>query len=190
MFKDWKMFAELMGITAIVASLIFVGMQMQQTQEIAIAEMNASTLANSIESGNALIENAETWVKGNAGDELTPGESVIYMRLLQNVNNRFYSSASQLRGLGLDNVADVEVVELAAFLYQNPGARRAWRCREERLRQYRGIVKPDEEVSSLWIDTVESMFAAFDGQAGLNDTQENSDHDAPCPDVGVRVQTN
>lgn len=82
MFKDWKIFAELMGVIAIVASLIFVGKQMQQTQEIAIVEMNASTFANTIEAGSAIIENVEFWVIGNADDELTPGESVIYMRLL------------------------------------------------------------------------------------------------------------
>ncbi len=36
--KDWKDIAELVGIAAIVASLIFVGLQMKQSQEIAIAD--------------------------------------------------------------------------------------------------------------------------------------------------------
>jgi hypothetical protein len=36
--EDWKNFAELIGITAIVASLIFVGLQLKQSQEIAIAD--------------------------------------------------------------------------------------------------------------------------------------------------------
>ena len=35
---DWKDIAELIGIAAIVASLIFVGLQMKQSQEIAIAD--------------------------------------------------------------------------------------------------------------------------------------------------------
>jgi hypothetical protein len=35
---DWKDIAELIGIGAIVASLIFVGMQMKQSQEIAVAD--------------------------------------------------------------------------------------------------------------------------------------------------------
>jgi hypothetical protein len=34
--SNWKVIAELVGIGAIVASLIFVGPQMQQSQEIAI----------------------------------------------------------------------------------------------------------------------------------------------------------
>ena len=35
---DWKDIAELVGIAAIVGSLIFVGLQMRQTQEIALAQ--------------------------------------------------------------------------------------------------------------------------------------------------------
>jgi hypothetical protein len=35
---DWRVVTELVGITAIVASLVFVGLQMRQSQEIAIAE--------------------------------------------------------------------------------------------------------------------------------------------------------
>jgi hypothetical protein len=36
---DWKSIAELIGIAAIVASLIFVGLQMRQTHEIALATL-------------------------------------------------------------------------------------------------------------------------------------------------------
>jgi hypothetical protein len=37
--RNWKDLAELIGIAAIVASLIFVGMQMRQTHEIALATL-------------------------------------------------------------------------------------------------------------------------------------------------------
>jgi len=39
---DWKDIAELVGIAAIVASLIFVGLQMKQSQDIAIADQYQS----------------------------------------------------------------------------------------------------------------------------------------------------
>ena len=38
----WKDTAELIGITAIVASLIFIGLQMQQEQQIAITDTRSS----------------------------------------------------------------------------------------------------------------------------------------------------
>ena len=37
--NNWKSFAELTGIAAIVASLIFVGLELQQSREIAIADI-------------------------------------------------------------------------------------------------------------------------------------------------------
>ena len=42
----WKDIAELVGITAIVASLIFVGLQMKQSQEIAVAAQYQDRAAN------------------------------------------------------------------------------------------------------------------------------------------------
>ena len=43
---NWKEVAELIGIVAIVASLVFVGMQMQQDRVHARAELGAESFAN------------------------------------------------------------------------------------------------------------------------------------------------
>ena len=58
---DWKDIAELVGIAAIVGSLIFVGLQMKQSQDIAIAaqyqartEATLNVYAAHIEAGYAL----------------------------------------------------------------------------------------------------------------------------------------
>ena len=37
---DWKVFAELIGFVAIVASLVFVGIELRQSRAIAIGEGN------------------------------------------------------------------------------------------------------------------------------------------------------
>ncbi len=47
--KNWKDTAELIGIAAIVASLIFVGFQMKQEQEIARAEALGGYIATSVD---------------------------------------------------------------------------------------------------------------------------------------------
>ena len=49
MKTDWKSIAELIGIAAIVASLVFVGLQMKQSQEIAIAAQYQERANTSIE---------------------------------------------------------------------------------------------------------------------------------------------
>src|SRR5210317_838447 len=99
MARNWKEIVEMAGIAAILVSLVFVGMQLQQTQAVAIAEMDANDLANLIEESNLIIENADVWVRGNADEELTPVESVIYERLIQITNNSFYSAIQQYIGL-------------------------------------------------------------------------------------------
>ena len=53
----WKDIAELIGISAIVASLIFVGLQMRQAQDIAISDGNLANAANKIEANNLLAAN-------------------------------------------------------------------------------------------------------------------------------------
>jgi len=53
---NWKDIAELIGIAAIVASLVFVGMQMKQSQEIALSVANQTRADATI---NMLITSAE-----------------------------------------------------------------------------------------------------------------------------------
>ena len=60
---NWKDIVELVGIAAIVASLIFVGLQMQQSQEIAIAAQYHDRAALAIEINNSQLEsgNLRAW---------------------------------------------------------------------------------------------------------------------------------
>ena len=62
----WRETAELIGITSIVASLIFVGLELRQTQKVADID-SAAIRAEWFFSNRASInENAEIWVKGNS----------------------------------------------------------------------------------------------------------------------------
>ena len=166
MARNWKEIVEMAGIAAILVSLVFVGMQLQQTQAVAIAEMDANDLANQIETSNLIIENADVWVRGNADEELTPVESVIYEQLIQITNNSFYSAIQQYIGLvGTEEIRQVFIIEFAAFLYENPGAKRVWRAREERLKHYRGTINPEEQISSDWIELIELTIQSFEETA-------------------------
>jgi hypothetical protein len=164
---SWHDIAELVGMAAIVASLVFVGLQMQQAQKIARSEMNATTLANAMEESNAIIAHADIWVRGTAGEELTSVEEVIFSRLVRNANDLAYFSVQQQRLLGLDQNSELDIATYAGFLYENPGARRAWRTREAELQRYRGVANRDERVTSAWIEAIESYLVAFERQAEL-----------------------
>jgi hypothetical protein len=161
---NWKDVAELIGTAAIVATLVFVGFQMRQAQAIAKGEMNAAVLANAIEGSNAIIANADIWVRGNAGEKLTPVEEAIFVHLVTNVNDRAYYGVQYQRLLGIDE-AEIDAADYAGFLYENPGARRVWREREANLQKYRGLVNPAEQITPEWIESVESNLAIFDREA-------------------------
>ena len=57
---NWKDIAELVGITAIVASLVFVGLELRQSHQIAIAAEYQERVATVIDIYNTQIENEIT----------------------------------------------------------------------------------------------------------------------------------
>ncbi len=163
--SNWKDSAELIGIVAIVASLIFVGLQMQQAEVIARIEMNASILANRIEMHAAIIEHPDIWERGNKGEKLEEGESAIFSRQVFIVNDEAYFSVQQSIIWGRSEDAEADAAIFAAYLHENPGARRVWREREDRLENYRSQVVPGEQITSDWIQKIESYMALFDRTA-------------------------
>lgn len=139
---NWKDIAELIGIAAIVASLLFVGLQMKQAQEIALSDSGMSTLSNLIESINGVNNHAGVWARGNAGAQLDDAEAIIYRNLIRVEDNRAFLTSRQFQRLGL-LAAEIPVHEFASFLYQYPGARREWLAQQEIHERYRAQLLSD-----------------------------------------------
>lgn len=77
--KNWKDIAEIVGIAAIVASLIFVGMQMKQSQAIAISTAYQARVAAGMEMNAAMAANERVLTAFNKPqieglDSLSPEE--------------------------------------------------------------------------------------------------------------------
>ncbi len=75
----------------VIAGIIFLGVEMGQSQRIALSDMYINTVANQIEADNAIADNADIWSKGNAGEELTPAEFAIFSGLVRNINDLAWS---------------------------------------------------------------------------------------------------
>jgi len=89
---NWKDTAELIGITAIVASLVFVGLQMKQSQDIAIAaqyQARADAAQNMIMS---LQESGTSLVGRKRISEMTPFERYT----AENVNRWAWTQSDNL----------------------------------------------------------------------------------------------
>ena len=125
MFDRWKTIAEFAGITGIIGSLLFVGLQLRQEHRVALVELALNGTESYYEQRNGTIENAAVWVKGNAGvDELSPAETAIYNALIRKRFTLAYWNSYAARQLGEPRAIGIH--DFAAFLHQNPGARRTW----------------------------------------------------------------
>jgi len=124
-FDRWKTIAEFAGITGIIVSLVFVGLQLRQEHRVALAERGFNMAESIYEEANGTIENAAIWVKGNAGvDELSPAETAIYNALIRKRFTLAYWNSYAARQLGEPRAIGIH--DFAAFLHENPGARRTW----------------------------------------------------------------
>jgi hypothetical protein len=144
---SWKTVAEFIGITAIVVSLVFVGIQVQQDRDLS----QVSTYGSVLESANALSElvqnHSEVWVRGLNGEELTDAEMAIFVSIVRAVESRYMNFMIRWRASG-DASFDPEVHarNFAYYIYMYPGLRKAVQDQAE-LAQYRtaALEKPSTE---------------------------------------------
>ena len=134
-FTDWKDIVELAGIAAIVGSLIFVGLQIQQADKIAQNEVGYAIADRFIEMRSIIIENADVWEKGNSGAELSASDHVIYSNLIQNLNTQYFWSWNASRRMGLPG--ELQPADLAGFLFDNPPALEIWESLQDDLDRHR-----------------------------------------------------
>ena len=133
--KDWRGLAELIGIAAIVASLFFVGLQIRQSQDVALSELDVALNANDIALATTIGDHADIWVNGNAGAELDASELAYYSRLITGMHGWYQTSWRRNTRFGRENVAIYNAVDFAIFLHNNPGAKHNWMSRREPIRK-------------------------------------------------------
>lgn len=146
-YSRWKDVAEFIGVTAIVASLIFVGVQLRQDRDIAETEILASDQAVELDFASLVQAEPEIWRKGLVGEPLSAEEEVSF-DLMAYALFRLYANIFR-RGLvfeGLTGFTDLSISRsFAFFIYGNPGLR-AWfdQLVETRALTQRAYGLPDE----------------------------------------------
>ena len=124
-----------MGIAAIVASLIFVGLQLKQTQEIAIASQYHARAALSVENFNAEMESGDLHYWGTLGQWPAENDQSVEDRgrnvlraakYLVIVDNHFYQYEA---GFLEEDVWQSQLRALRSQLRSNSRARGAVRSR-------------------------------------------------------------
>jgi len=121
---NWKDIAELLGIAAIVASLIFVGMQLRQDRQIANSDSLAAEQILDIEVAALIDQRRDVWRKGLTGEPLSEDEKVSFDLMAYAL---FRQHANDFRRqLEFGRAGESFIVKsYAFFIYQNMGLR-AW----------------------------------------------------------------
>ena len=121
----WKDIAELAGIAAIVASLIFVGLQMRQDQEIAITDTFASTIESVGTLASLIGENPEIWKNGLDGEELSFADELKFLAMVETVETHFFNLFLRFNRLEIADPATV-ARDYAYAIYIHPGLHKAY----------------------------------------------------------------
>jgi hypothetical protein len=147
MKMGYREVAEIVGVASIVGSLIFVGMEMNQTQQIALNERSYSMVESGIEQYNSIIGHPDIWARGNAGEDMTNADMVVYEYQIQTVwHIAFWNTQTQRR---FGSNLDIALNDFAGFLHRNPGARVTWENTIDQLFHYRTLLSVDLEISGL-----------------------------------------
>lgn len=159
--RDWKYIAEIAGIVAIIASLLFVGFQLQQDRRIAMAQHEASLFQARHALNQTIIDNAQIWARGNSGEELSGEEAIVFRSIVDIAVGRAFSRAQSADELGAAMQREIGIESFAIWLHQHPVAREiALSARNEQVRA-RESIRDDFAPNFFW-RTLEDKLQALD----------------------------
>ena len=157
---NWRAVAELMGISAIVASLIFVGVQLRQDREVALVGIGQAGSSTTAEIRVAVAENADVWAKSNNGESLTDAEKLVMENLIESWFRQSVTDALERRRIGEEGGLSTAI--FAMMLYKNPGARQIWmQLRDDNVRLLNQI-RPNAKFYGALYDEVLSDLKLLD----------------------------
>ena len=153
---NWKNIPEFIGITAIVASLIFVGVQLSQDREVALSGVSQSGASSYTEIQIAIADHAEILAKSNRGEKLSDSELIVMNALVAAMNRHVVINTIERRKFG--GTGNTGIVLFASWLYQNPGARAVWtKSREDILRNVEHALPGRAEVGQYTNEVLEAL---------------------------------
>ena len=154
--SDVNQWLTLLGNIAILTGLIFVAMEIQQSNRIALSEQERSRTGHIIALKNQMIQNAEVWSKCSQGEELTANEEIICDNIIWAQWGVIYAETTSYERFGDER--RVGIHDFALFLYLNPGARERWISLMEEEQHFRGMLIP----GSAGVELMEMVFADLD----------------------------
>ena len=145
---SWKDTAELVGIAAIVVSLVFVGLQLKQDRVVALGQTYQSSLQAAIELNAAMAEHAEVWAKARRTSDLTDTETVVMNQLIDMWRARAFFESRSGRAINEGRWSG-PVERFAIVLHQNSTAKKLYLEGVQRDEHYLGELNAGDGMLQL-----------------------------------------
>ncbi len=121
--NDWL---QVVGIFALVASLIFVGMQMRQDRTLASVEAMSSRVEASVGLADLIGSNKVVWVSGLSGVELSEADRATFQSMVEAVELHFVAQWVRVGAIGGGRSAESVIGDYAFAIYSHAGLRQVW----------------------------------------------------------------
>jgi hypothetical protein len=145
--NDWL---QVVGIFALVASLIFVGMQMRQAQRIAVADSYQQQAGTSLAKSELAVMHSEVVAKANRGEALSDAE---VFELTEYVTARWqHAYFGRMRSEYLERGTSGPLLNFSGLLCSNPGLRKFWNSQSEGMK-----ANPQGGALQIFAEDVDSL---------------------------------
>ena len=115
----------MIGIFALVGSLIFIGLQMQQDRRLAAAQVIVAADSVQMDLAALISDNRDVWDRGLKGEELSAADEMAFRAVARGHFQRHLGVYQRL-GLLVLGSGDSMVQKYAFDLYQYPSLRKAF----------------------------------------------------------------
>ncbi len=147
--NDWL---QIVGMFGIMASLVFVGVQVRQSQVIGEGESAMLSFEATIAAKQLFIDNIDVWIKGCAGEEMSVAEEATFAHLYTSyVQASFFGWLNAQHNI-LDLSPDNIVYGFAANIHRYPGFARISQSHREWAEQ--GLKEDDLESARDFSDAI------------------------------------
>jgi hypothetical protein len=159
-FREWL---EAIGFLAVVASLIFVRLQVRKEKEIAIVDTFSHRTDLAVELASLISTNRDIWIAGLDGRELNTADMAVFYAMANALAEYYFYRYVRASRIGQHSREGIHR-KYAYLLYQCPGLRKIWSARRasilDRNRAYGQTVGHD-----LWGDGLDAQLSELDNRA-------------------------
>ena len=160
---DLAQILTILANVGVIGGLVFVGLQLRQERQIALAEGTDDAAARNLEWVQTVADNAEVWRKGISGELLSETETLVYAEMVSAWEFNYYTAWNRANLTVSEQESTRFAREAAIDLYENPGLLRAWEEIRQRLRYAgaAGALQEDDPDAPVWETLVRQELEAL-----------------------------